>query len=81
MIDLDKVIKGLECCMVTDDDTPCTNCPYNDPTTYEYGETHCLRKELMPDAIALLREQEAIIEQYHKADGFLAVHGWKFDEK
>ena len=57
MIDLEKVVKGLECCMVTDEDL-CTDCPYNDPTTYEYGENHCLRKELMPDAIALLKKQQ-----------------------
>jgi hypothetical protein len=26
----------------------------------------------------LLKEQQEIIEQYHKADGFLDVHGWKW---
>lgn len=30
-------------------------------------------------AIALLKEQEAIIEQYRRADGFLAAHGWKWE--
>lgn len=79
MPDREKVIKGLECCMVTDDDAPCTDCPYNDPTTYEYGENHCLRKELMPEAISLLKELERQLEEYHKADTFLAAHGWEWE--
>lgn len=32
----------------------------------------------MRDAIALLKEQKEIIEQYRRADGFLAAHGWKW---
>ena len=27
----------------------------------------------------LLKEQEAIIEQYRRADVFLATHGWKWE--
>lgn len=27
----------------------------------------------------LLKEQEAIIEQYHKADTFLETHGWTWE--
>ena len=27
----------------------------------------------------LLKEQEAVIEQYRRADGFLAAHGWKWE--
>lgn len=27
----------------------------------------------------LLKEQEEIIEQYRRADGFLAAHGWKWE--
>lgn len=30
---------------------------------------------------AKLKEQEAIIEQYRKADGFLATHGWKWEDR
>ena len=26
-----------------------------------------------------LEEQQKVIEQYHRADGFLAVHGWKWN--
>ena len=35
--------------------------------------------QLLCDALALLKEQEAIIEQYHRADGFLAAHGWSWE--
>lgn len=34
---------------------------------------------LVRDVLALLKEQEAIIEQYRRADGFLAAHGWKWE--
>lgn len=27
----------------------------------------------------LLKEQEAVIEQYHKADTFLEAHGWSWE--
>ena len=30
-------------------------------------------------ALKLLKEQQKVIEEYHKADGFLAVHGWKWN--
>lgn len=30
-------------------------------------------------AIAKIKEQASIIEQYKKADTFLAVHGWKWE--
>ena len=29
----------------------------------------------------MLEKQERIIEQYKKADGFLAAHGWKWDSE
>ena len=31
------------------------------------------------EIIALIKEQETIIEQYHKADTFLESHGWKWE--
>ena len=34
--------------------------------------------ELVRDALELLKEQRNVIEQYHRADGFLNVHGWKW---
>ena len=33
----------------------------------------------MRDALELLKEQQRVIEQYHKADGFLDAHGWKWN--
>lgn len=41
------------------------------------GAFKCLNS--VTDALTLLKEQEAIIEQYHKADGFLDIHGWKWE--
>ena len=29
--------------------------------------------------LVLLKEQERIIKQYQKADGFLFAHGWKWE--
>ena len=40
-------------------------------------ESRCF-DQLAADALELLKEQEAIIEQYHKADAFLDAHGWKW---
>ena len=36
-------------------------------------------KKFYEEVLALLKEQEAIIEQYRRADGFLAAHGWKWE--
>ena len=36
-------------------------------------------QSIIDNALALMKEQEAIIEQYRRADGFLAVHGWKWE--
>lgn len=66
----EKIIKGLK--QHKDGQYhSCDNCPY-------VSDANCQSK-LYSDALALLEEQEAIIEQYHKADGFLAVHGWKWE--
>lgn len=43
----------------------------------DHGDTH---NSLMAcNALALLKEQERIIKQYQKADGFLFAHGWKWE--
>jgi hypothetical protein len=68
----EKVIKGLK----QHKDGwlhSCDNCPYA-------SDANCQFK-LYFDALTLIEEQEAIIEQYHRADGFLAVHGWKWEER
>lgn len=37
----------------------------------------CLcQRWILKDALALLNEQESLLEEYHKADGFLTLHGW-----
>jgi hypothetical protein len=33
-------------------------------------------EEWSKEIIALLNEQESLLEEYHKADGFLTIHGW-----
>ena len=52
-LDREKVIKGLECCHDTVD---CRHCPY--PCYCEYADAW--PKQLMTDALALLKEQEAV---------------------
>ena len=70
-------MKGLECCALMRRDA-CQKCPYEneckDPYVPPHGAAH-----LAADALELLKWQEAIIEQYRRADGFLAVHGWKWE--
>ena len=65
MPDMEKVIKGFECChvMVHDlgpDKTSCGICPYKDVQTEEQidlGGIECIAV-LHDDALALLKEQE-----------------------
>lgn len=33
-------------------------------------------QETAKAALSLLKEQESLLEEYHKADGFLTIHGW-----
>ena len=58
MANMEKVIKGLECCRSIDDN--CEKCPYN--YEGEHGENECLRGQLMSDILELLQEQEAETE-------------------
>lgn len=58
MPDREKVIRGLECCIVHDPDAKrnCVECPYN----HEGIITNApCANGLMSDALALLKEQEA----------------------
>ena len=60
-MDREKVIKWLDVCKTADyavginEDYPCRECPYK-------GSSRCMR-ELVADALALLKEQEAEIRQ------------------
>ena len=58
MLDRYKVIKGLECCSSLDNN--CADCPYN--YDGDMGENGCLRLKLIPDALALLEEQQKLID-------------------
>lgn len=74
MIDREKLIKGLRCHLRIDG-LQCKDCPY-----WKNIRNTCIcEKEIEVDALKLLKEQEAIIEQYRRADGFLAAHGWKWE--
>ena len=66
MPDIEKVIKAIDICLVPDV-MKCEDCPYLGKDDKEL-ELSCVGV-LMKDAGILLKE-------YHKADGFLAVHGW-----
>lgn len=72
MVDRGKVLKALECCRFLTANV-CKECPYSNV----YGSAEC--GQMAKDALELLKEQEKIIEQYHKADAFLEVHGWKWE--
>lgn len=75
MYNIDEVIYGLEFtkAMIT----------FN-PSTGEgiepenLNEDNKITYDACVGAIALLKEQERIIKQYHKADTFLEIHGWKW---
>ena len=43
-----------------------------------YNETEREIIEHIKCAITLLKEQEATIEKYREADGYLTAHGWKW---
>ena len=52
-IDMEKVIKGLECCK---ESANCSDCPY--PCYSGYAENW--PNQLLTDALALLKKQEAV---------------------
>lgn len=66
MIDHDKVIKGLECCIVQTDEFPplCEECPYCDE---KIGSCDYYR-DILSDALALLKAQEPITGE--TSDGY-----------
>ena len=36
-------------------------------------------KEMAESRAELMKEQQEVIEKYHKADSFLEAHGWKWE--
>lgn len=71
MTDRKKVIEGLEHC-----DFGVSDACYEEECPYY--QSHDCTDELKNDILALMKEQEAIIEQYRRADVFLEAHGWKW---
>lgn len=67
MADREKVIQGLEVCLL---DEGCSPCPY-----FRRGNDYfCGVTDIMRDALSLLKEQEAVVKQWTKeiADNQLA---------
>ena len=61
MVELGKVIKGLECCSQSDNYSgkPCKECPYNHEWRDDQGIVHlCKITQLRKDALFLLQAQE-----------------------
>lgn len=62
MIDREKVVKGMECCIpmtLKDGLADCGNCPYDRKITIDGGITECCH-DLMADALSLLKAQEPV---------------------
>lgn len=62
-MDREKVIKGLEHCSSLENN--CADCPYN--YDGDMGENRCLRLKLIPDALELLKGQEAVKQKMWNA--------------
>ena len=57
---LEKVINGIICCMDLDNpDDTCAKCPYYQDQ--EFGENYCMRGQLMPDTIELLKYMKELL--------------------
>lgn len=90
-IDRKKVIKGIEICSgITKESSE--ECPYWKALDMGCKSATCI-STMMREPRTLLKEHEkevqylnevirrrdAIIEEYSKADGFLAAHGWRWE--
>ncbi len=83
MPDREKVIKGLECCCVYIE--KCDECPYM--AARDERLIWCHGREMEKDALALLKEQDAIEpkKQIEEAEWIVCghcnghiIHKWKF---
>ena len=75
MYNIDEVIYGLEFTKAMITFNPSTG---KDIAPEDLNEDNKITYDACVGAIALLKEQERIIKQYHKADIFLETHGWKW---
>ncbi len=65
MPDREKVMKALEWCIKK----PChPNCPYF--TVEDESQARCLFTKILPDALALLKEQEAVAPEIVMEQGY-----------
>lgn len=72
MNDMEKVIKGLECCLIFDEDWfyHCDECPYRaTEDERKVIDWCCHLEELRKDALELLKEQEPVEPQYEMICG------------
>lgn len=59
MSDREKVTKGLECCLISEDDYKCDECPYRATEDERKAiDWRCHLEELRKDALKLLKGQE-----------------------
>ena len=75
MPDIEEVIYGLEFTKAMITFNPSTG---EDIEPENLNEDNKITYDACVGAIALLKEQERIIKQYHKADTFLEIHGQKW---
>lgn len=94
--DVVKVVKGLKLCREhgtiggkncrgyflgnDPDGSIVTKDVYIDQCPYGNCKTGCV-VTMVDDAVSLLLDQAVVIDQYHQADTFLEVHGWKWKEE
>ena len=78
MPDKEKVLRGWD---------RCSKCLYPSVFDQQFKDCeytmgmYCRKDKLISETVKLLKEQDAIIEQYRRADGFLAAHGWKWESR
>lgn len=68
----EKVMLGLECCAKV---MKCTECPYSVFTDVD-GNGYCRVDNMISDALALLKEQEARVMTYEEIKDNLGVPVW-----
>ena len=72
-IDLEKIIKGLNCCCHTDGSN-CAKCPY------DIADSDCTAQMSM-DVLALLKEQDETIKELQSAYGYLQKQFFEAQDK
>ena len=79
MAELEKVIKGLECCSQSDNYSrkPCKECPYNNEWRDGQGIVHlCQITQLRKDALSLLKAQGTRVMTLEELEDALDTVVW-----